>query len=79
MGSEGARLAELSVIAGDDEPLRALGATAEMRREIERLESVLVRRARARGQSWSVIATALGVTRQAVHHKYRAGRFGRRE
>jgi len=71
------RLAELSVAAGDDEPIVALGATAEMRREIERLESVLVRRARANGLSWAAIAVAMGVSRQAVHQKYGVGRLGR--
>ena len=71
------RLAELSIAAGDDEPIRALGATAEMRREIERIEAVLVRRARTRGLSWAAIATVMGVSRQAVHQKYGGHRLGR--
>lgn len=71
------RLAELTAASEDDEPLRALAASAELRREVERIEAVQVRRARARGLSWAGIATALGVSRQAVHKKYGPG-FGRR-
>ena len=71
------RLAELTLAAGDDEPIRALIASAALRREVERIEAVQVRRARARGMSWAGIAAALGVSRQAVHKKYGPG-FGRR-
>lgn len=73
------RLAELSIAAGDDEPIRALGAAAELRRELERVESVLVRRARTSGMTWAMIAAALGVSRQAVHQKYGGRRLGRRD
>lgn len=71
------RLTELTIAAGDDEPIRALIASAALRREVERMEAVQVRRARARGMSWAGIAAALGVSRQAVHKKYGPG-FGRR-
>lgn len=63
--------------AEDDDPLRALAATAELHRQVSRAEAVAVRRARARGASWAQIATALGVSRQAVHRKYGGSRFGR--
>lgn len=53
-----------------EEPLHALRAIVERRREIEREEEVQVRRARNRGTSWAAIATVLGVSRQAVHKKY---------
>jgi len=56
--------------AGADDPLRALRAVAQLRREIDRQEAVLVRRARTIGCGWQMIATALGVTRQAVHKRY---------
>jgi DNA invertase Pin-like site-specific DNA recombinase len=63
--------------AGDDDPLRALAATARLQREISQREAVAVRRARARGASWAQIAAALGVSRQAVHRKYGGPRFDR--
>lgn len=63
--------------AEDDDPLRALAATAELHRQVSRKEAVAVRRARARGASWAQIAAALGVSRQAVHRKYGGSRFDR--
>ncbi len=62
--------------AGDEDPLRALTAVAELHREVNRTEAALVRRARVSGASWEQIARVLGVSRQAVHKKY-GGRFGR--
>ncbi len=62
--------------AGDEDPLRALTAVAELHREVNRTEAALVRRARVSGASWEQIARVLGVSRQAVHKKYR-GRFSR--
>ena len=63
--------------AEDDDPLRALAATAGLQREVSQREAVAVRRARARGASWAQIAAALGVSRQAVHRKYGGSRFER--
>lgn len=34
------------------------------------MEAVQVRRARVAGLAWSMIADAIGVTKQAVHKKY---------
>ena len=48
----------------------ALNAIADMRRELDRIEEVTVRRARNLGLSWQLIAVALGVSKQAVHKKY---------
>ena len=56
--------------AGDDNPLKALHAVSEMRTELDRHEAALVRRARNAGMGWQMIATALGVSRQAVHKRY---------
>lgn len=56
--------------AGDDDPRSGLGAAARLRRELERVETVQVRRARTQGLTWEEIARALGVSRQAVHKKY---------
>ena len=41
-----------------------------MRTELDRHEAGLVRKARNAGMGWQMIATALGVSRQAVHKKY---------
>ena len=67
------RLRTLVGATGDDDPLAALQATAELHREAERIEATLVRRARVAGLSWAAIAAALGVSKQAVHRRYRAG------
>lgn len=56
--------------ADAEDPIDALRAIAELRREIDRVEAVTVRRARNLGASWQLIALALGVTRQAVHKRY---------
>ena len=63
--------------AGDDDPLRALSAVAELHRQVNSTEGVLVRRARNAGASWEQIARVLGVSRQAVHKKYGGTRFSR--
>jgi DNA invertase Pin-like site-specific DNA recombinase len=56
--------------ADSDDPSAALRAIAELRRELDAVETVTVRRARNAGLSWQIIALALGVSRQAVHKKY---------
>ncbi len=65
--------ASIHTLAGDadsDDPIQALGAIAELRKELDRVEAVTVRKARNHGASWQLIALALGVSRQAVHKKY---------
>ena len=60
--------------ADGDDPYRALRqlhhARVQLNRDLDRAEAVAVRRARAAGSSWQLIALALEVTRQAVHKKY---------
>lgn len=61
------------ITASGERPLGALellSRAAAQRREIEREESALVRRARMEGFAWQAIADALGVSRQAVHKKH---------
>jgi len=67
------RMTELLAQVEGNDPLAALGALASIRKEIERREAVLVRRARVRGASWAAIAVVLGVSRQAVHRKHGGG------
>ena len=64
--------------AGGEDPLAALEALAAARRELERLEELQVRRARVASASWASIALALGVSRQAVHQRFRLSRWSDR-
>ena len=60
----------LAQATGDDDPRAALAAARELRREADRTEAAVVRRARVSGLAWADIATQLGVSKQAVHQKY---------
>jgi len=63
------QLAHDTVATSDPETaLRALGA---LRQELEQIEPELVQRALLTGASWSQIARALGVSKQAAHRKHR--------
>jgi DNA-directed RNA polymerase specialized sigma24 family protein len=57
----------------DGRVVAELAAVAEAKRELARREEVAVRKARHSGLSWAEIGTLLGVKRQTVHRKYRAG------
>lgn len=62
---------ELAGIAAQRErPEQALSAIVELRERLKELEEFQVETARQHGWAWSEIAQPLGVTRQAVHHKY---------
>ncbi|RBM08086.1 hypothetical protein [Streptomyces sp. PT12] len=61
---------DLSPLTEESDPLAALRAISELRQRLEREEAVLVRRARNDGATWTRIAAALGVSKQAVHKKY---------
>lgn len=63
-------MSALAAQAEGDDPLKALQALAELRREVERREAVAVRRARSDGVAWAAIAAMLGVSKQAVHRKF---------
>jgi len=52
------------------EPGDGLAAVVALRRLADLLEAAQVERALRDGWSWSEVAEALGVTRQAVHKKY---------
>jgi Homeodomain-like domain len=65
-----ATTADLDAATGTD-PDAGLRAVATLRVLVEQLEAAHVARARAQGWSWQAIASRLGVTKQAVHRKYR--------
>lgn len=54
-----------------------LASVLALRRLADRVEDTEVERALAAGWSWSDIAEALGVTRQAVHKKHSRRLSGR--
>ena len=60
--------------ARDEDPEEALRALTHLREELARLEAEHVRRALGRGATWSRIAEALGVSKQAAHKRHRRNR-----
>lgn len=64
-------LMETAQAAAAVDPATGLRAVAGLRRLADDLEVRQVRRAREGGWSWQQIGDALGVSRQAVHKKYR--------
>jgi hypothetical protein len=70
---------KLAADAGSRDPVVGLRAVAALRRLLETLENLQVGNARDQGWSWQDIATALGVSRQAVHKKHAGSRLRRRE
>ncbi|CAN5858630.1 helix-turn-helix domain-containing protein [soil metagenome] len=54
-----------------DDPAEALRGVIVLRRLAESLEETNVQKARLAGWTWEEIGDALGVSRQAVHKKYR--------
>ena len=69
---------KLAAAAASRDPVVGLQAVAALRRLLETLESLQVGNARDQGWSWQEIATALGVSRQAVHKKHAGSRLRRR-
>jgi hypothetical protein len=53
-----------------DPPDEAFAAVVAMRRLADRLERDAVASALSKGWTWTMIADALGVTRQAAHKKH---------
>jgi hypothetical protein len=61
---------ELAHAASSTDPDVGLRAVAALRRLLESLEALQVQNARDHDWSWQDIATALGVSKQAVHKKH---------
>ena len=59
--------------ADPDGVRRALQQIRAARRDVEQQEAAAVRRGRNAGLTWEQIAVDLGVSKQAVHKKHRAG------
>jgi hypothetical protein len=57
-------------IRQDADPADALAGVAALRRLADQLEDLAVERAMRSGWTWTQVAEALGVTRQAVHKKH---------
>jgi hypothetical protein len=53
-----------------EDPADGLAAVVALRRLADRVEDAEVDRALREGWSWTQVAQALGVTRQAVHKKH---------
>lgn len=59
-----------STTVANADPADGLAAVVALHRLVERLEDAEVERALREGWTWSQVAQALGVTRQAVHKKH---------
>lgn len=60
----------MPTLSSPSSPADGLAAVVVLRRLADRLEAQEVERALAAGWTWSLVAEALGVTRQAVHKKH---------
>jgi DNA-directed RNA polymerase specialized sigma24 family protein len=70
---------KLATAASSRDPAVGLRAVASLRLLVEDLQELQVENARSHGWSWQQIASALGVSKQAVHKRYSTRRLlGRR-
>ena len=69
-GAENQATTALAAATGNTDPEIGLRAVSVLRGLVETLEALQVDNARAKGWSWQQIATLLGLTKQAVHHKH---------
>lgn len=66
-------LSGVTQVAGDvSDPVAGLRAVARLRQVTEAVELRQVEAALGAGMSWTDISQCLGVSRQAVHKKYRS-------
>ena len=64
---------KLAGAASSKDPAVGLQAVSALRALLESLEALQVENARDKGWSWEQIASALGVSKQAVHKKHARG------
>jgi len=65
-------MSTIKSLPSPDNPEEALAAVVALRVMAEQLEKKAVKEAIAQGWSWSQIAEALGVTKQAAHKRHAA-------
>ena len=61
----------MALDARSDDPAVGLRAVVALRRLTDRIEAAQVTAARRSGWTWQQIGDALGISRQAVHKRYR--------
>ena len=61
---------DINSIPPPDKPEEALAAVVALRLMADRLERETVKKAIAQGWTWSQVAEALGVTKQAAHKRH---------
>ena len=59
-----------ATLPSPDDPAAALAAVVSLRLMADRLERAAVAAALAQGWTWSQVAEALGVTKQAAHKRH---------
>ena len=65
-------MSDIKSLPSPDNPEEALAAVVALRVVAEKLERKAVKKAIEQGWSWSQIAEALGVTKQAAHKRHAA-------
>jgi len=65
-------MTDIKTLPSPDNPEEALAAVVALRVMAERLERKAVKKAIEQGWTWSQIAEALGVTKQAAHKRHAA-------
>jgi len=63
---------DINSLPSPDNPEEALAAVVALRHMAEQLERKAVKEAIAQGWSWSQVAEALGVSKQAAHKRHSA-------
>ncbi len=63
-------MSDISLLPSPDNPEEALAAVVALRVVAQKLERKAVRKAIEQGWSWSQIAEALGITKQAAHKRH---------
>lgn len=65
-------MSDIKSLPSPSNPEEALAASVALRHMAEQLERKAVREAIAQGWSWSQVAAALGISKQAAHKRHAA-------